>query len=129
MLNKFFLRAAVTAVALTCTAGSVSAEQYRIVLTDFAFFPEISYLLPGDEVTFENTSGAVRDIAAADGSWSVEALADGAEAMLVITEGMPNEFETFVPGGAEDPVDENGNLRVVGVMNFSGAPEPVEPQN
>lgn len=122
MLSKFFLRAAVTAAALTCTTGSASAEQFRILMMDYAFFPEISYVQPGDVVIFTNSSGQTRDVAAEDGSWAFEGMADGSEATLNIVPGMPNRFGSFVQGGAGDAVDENGNVQVSGVLNFSGQP-------
>ena len=38
MLSKFFLRAAVTAAALTCTTGSASAENFDIMIMEMSFF-------------------------------------------------------------------------------------------
>lgn len=122
MLNKFFMRAAVTAAALTCTTGSASAEEFRILMMDHAFFPEISYVQPGDVVIFANNTGESRDIIAEDGSWEILAVANGTEAQLTVEQGMQNRFVTAVPGAAGDQVDENGNVQIVGIMNFSGQP-------
>ncbi|WP_298858010.1 hypothetical protein [uncultured Sulfitobacter sp.] len=126
MLSKFFLRAAVTAAALTCTTGSASAEEYRILMMDYAFFPEINYVQPGDTVIFENASGEMRDVAAEDGSWIIAGMADGSETAMSIVAGMPNRFQSLVPGGEGDEVDENGNVAVVGILNFSGQPAGVQ---
>ncbi len=122
MLSKFFMRAAVTAAALTGTTGSASAEQYRILMMDYAFFPEISYVQPGDVVIFTNSTGETRNVAAADGSWAVADLVNGSEASLTIIDGMPNHFVSLVPGVAGDEVDEDGNVTVLGKMNFGGQP-------
>ena len=122
MLNKFFMRAAVTAAALTCTTGSASAEEFRILMMDHAFFPEISYVQPGDTVIFANDSGEARDIIAEDGSWEILAVANGTEVQLKVEQGMQNRFVTAVPGAEGDQVDENGNVQIVGIMNFSGQP-------
>ncbi len=122
MLSKIFMRAAIAAAALSGTASSASAEEYRILMMDYAFFPEISYLLPGDEVIFENISGSTRSVIASDASWVIDELSDGSTATLTIVENMPNDFLSLVPGEAGDEVDEDGNVQVVGRMNFSGAP-------
>jgi plastocyanin len=115
MLSTYILRAVVITAALTCTTGSASAEQYRVLVMEEAFFPEISYLLPGDEVIFVNMAGETRDLAATDGSWTVEGLADGSEASLMIASGMPNLFGALAPDG------DAANM-VMGTMNFSGPP-------
>lgn len=122
MLSKLFMRAAVTAAALTCTAGSASAEEYHILMMDYAFFPEISYVQPGDVIVFENISGSTRSIGADNASWMVLDIADGATGTLNITENMSNKYASAVPGGEGDEVDENGNVQVIGTLNFSGAP-------
>lgn len=126
MLSKIFMRAAIAAAALSGTAGSASAEEYRILMMDYAFFPEISYVLPGDVVIFENISGSTRSVIAGDASWIVADLEDGSTTSLTIAEDMPNEYISLVPGGSEDEVDEDGNVQVVGRMNFSGPPVVVE---
>jgi|GEM_PF-4839898 plastocyanin len=116
MLSKFILRAAVTAAALIWTTGSASAEQYRILMMEHAFFPDVSFVQPGDEVVFVNMSGETRDLAASDGSWVIAAMANGAEATLALTEGMPSDFTGLAPSG------DAANV-VTGVMNFSEPPE------
>lgn len=122
MLSKFMMRAAFAAAALSGTAGSASAEEYHILMMDYAFFPEINYVQPGDVVIFENMSGSTRDILGDNGSWFVTDIEDGSSAQLTIAEGMPNVFLSLVPGGSNDEVDENGNVSVIGRLNFSAAP-------
>ncbi|MEH6519796.1 cupredoxin domain-containing protein [Sulfitobacter sp.] len=126
MLSKIFMRAAIAAVALSGTAGSASAEEYHILMMDYAFFPEVSYVEPGDVIIFENISGSTRTVVAEDATWTVADLADGSTASLTILEDMPNAYLSMVPGGSEDEVDADGNVQVVGRMNFSGPPVAVE---
>lgn len=122
MLSKIFMRAAIAAAALSGTAGTASAEEYRILMMDYAFFPEISYVLPGDVIVFENVSGSTRSVIADDASWIVADLEDGSTTSLTIVENMRNEYISLVPGGSEDEVDADGNVQVVGRLNFSGPP-------
>lgn len=123
MLNKLFLRAAATAVTMTFAAGPASADNFQILMMDYAFFPEISYVKPGDTVTFVNMSGATREIEAEGGEWEVTALADGAEITFPIVEGMSNIYQTQVdaPADPEAGATEEDNL-VIGKLNFSDAP-------
>ena len=118
MLSKFILRAGATAVALTCAAGAASAENYRVLMLDYAFFPEISYVTPGDTITFVNVSGTTRTIEAQDTEWLIEDLADGAESTLAITQGMKNQYSTVAVG-------DEGTEVVIGKLNFSGAPNEI----
>jgi plastocyanin len=118
MLSKFMMRAAITAAALTCTTSSASAEQFEILMMENAFFPEVSYLRPGDEVIFINQSGRTLNVAAEDGSWEVATVSDGMQASLMIIEGMPNQFGALVPNG-------DAPSKVLGIMNFS-VQQPVD---
>ncbi len=40
-----------------CAAQSASAEPFDIQIEEGAFYPEITYLIPGDEVKFVNNNG------------------------------------------------------------------------
>lgn len=127
MLSKFILRAGATAVALICAAGSASAENYRILMLDYAFFPEISYVSAGDTITFVNNSGTTRTIEAQDSAWIIEDLADGGEATLPIVAGMKNEYSTIAPAGSGIAVEAGSESSsqdevVIGKLNFSGLP-------
>jgi len=112
MLNKNILRVAVAATALTFSASASFAEQYRIMMMGEAFFPEITYLNSGDEVIFMNLSGETRDITAEDESWTVTALADGAEASLTVIDSMSIRYTTATAEG-----------EVEGRMDFGGPTE------
>jgi len=98
MLNKILMRAAFTAAALTVTAGASSAENYRVLMMDYAFFPDISYVQDGDTLTFVNMSGITRTIASRDGSWTTPELIDGAEATITVEKGMFNSYQTRIDG-------------------------------
>lgn len=145
MLSKFFLRAAVTAAALTCTTGSASAENFDIMIMEMSFFPSVSYVQPGDTITFTNNSGVDRDIRSRNAQWFIPGLAVDASASIVVEEGWKNEFLSRIKGtgngsdtGAtgdsvsndylttdltDDPtlMDEAGTI--MGILNYSGTPD------
>lgn len=98
MLSKFFLRAAVTAAALTCSTGSASAENFDIMIAEFSFFPSISYVQPGDTITFINESGVERDIRSKNKQWSISDLADGASPTITVEEGWKNDYLSRIKG-------------------------------
>jgi plastocyanin len=122
MLNKFILRAAFSAVALAGTAAAASAEEYHVLIMDYAFFPEISYVVPGDVIVFENISGETRNILSDNDTWAILDIADSTTASLEITDDMPAQYFSMVQGGEGDVVDENGDVRVDGQMDFNGPP-------
>ena len=122
MLSKFILRAAITAAALTCTTGSVSAEQYRVIITDFAVFPEVSYVQPGDTIIFENNSGVTRYAGTINQEWETEDIVEGQELAVLIEEGTPNEFylrHTDTRGGEGADAQEIEEGAILGKLNFS----------
>lgn len=144
MLSKFFLRAAVTAAALTCTTGSASAENFDIMIMEFSFFPSVSYVQPGDTITFINNSGVARDIRSRNAQWFIPDLAADASTSILVEAGWKNEYLSRITGagsgndntGSTDfnadgaIVDLSNDDAVVaepgtimGVLNFSGAPD------
>ena len=144
MLSKIMMRAAVTAAALTFTAGATAAENYRVLMMDYAFFPDVSFVQDGDTITFVNLSGITRVIAARNGTWTTPELADGGEATISIVQGMHSTFQTKIDGvgGAGVTATENGSGddvtdttdgsevegqtaeegTIIGNLNFSAAP-------
>lgn len=146
MLNKFMLRAAATAVALTCAAGPASAENYEVLMMDYAFFPEISYVVAGDTITFTNMSGITRVIQSRNGSWATPEIPDGGQATLFVAQGMQNTYLTRVDGVGSNGINTSGGGgggsefgadfttgedlsgasgeegTIIGKLNFSGAP-------
>jgi plastocyanin len=108
MLSKYILRAAATAAALTCTTGSASAEEFQVMIMDQSFFPEASYVQPGDTVTFVNMSGASRVVQARNNIWATPVLENGAEATINIVQGMPSSFLSRIQGSGGNSNDGTG---------------------
>lgn len=144
MLNKFFMRAAVAAVALTCTTGSASAENYEILVLEFSFFSSVSYVQPGDSLTFVNNSGIDRDVRSRNANWFITDLADGASASIVVEDGWKNEYMSRIKGagnGSDNTTETDINLddasidytgddsveavpgTIMGILNYSGGPQ------
>ncbi|MEH6644700.1 hypothetical protein [Sulfitobacter sp.] len=135
MLNKILKGAAAAVAALTFTAGSSAAENYRVLMMGQAFFPDVSYVQDGDTLTFVNMSGISRTISADDGSWSTPELSDGAEATISVIRGMANIFqfqlEAVDPAAAtaddtttaeETTTEAPADDIIIGKMNFSTQP-------
>ena len=110
MLSKFFLRAAVTAAALTCSTGSASAEDFDILIAEFSFFPSISYVQPGDTITFINESGVERDIHSKNKQWSISDLADGASPTITVEEGWKNDYLSRIKGSGNGGNEQTGEI-------------------
>ena len=111
MLKKYILGVAVAATAFTFSAGASSAEEFRIMVMDEAFFPEVSYISADDVLIFVNMSGQTLDITAHDESWVIPDLSDGSEGSLIVTAGMANVYST---------TGINGDI--TGKLSFGSAP-------
>lgn len=128
MLSKFFLRAAVTAAALTCTTGSASAEEFRIMMMETAFFPDVSYVQPGDTVTFVNMSGTTRTIQALNNDWAIADMPDGAETAITVSQGWKSQYLSRLVGDGvptdlsnEQGLDQEEGT-IMGVLSLSQPP-------
>ncbi len=62
------------ALATTSFASAASAANLNIIFVDGGFFPEITYLQPGDTATFINEEDGPRTAEAIDQSWSTGSL-------------------------------------------------------
>ena len=68
-----------------CAAQSASAEQYDIQIEEGAFYPEITYLIPGDEVKFVNNNGGTVKVVSSDASWVSGEISEGQSYLLSVT--------------------------------------------
>jgi plastocyanin len=146
MLSKIILRAAATAIALTCTTGSASAETFNVMVLEQSFFPQTNYVQPGDTVIFTNNSGATRTVRSKNMDWSTPELVDGAQATITIGSDFESEFLSRMQGTGTPPAststdpngpfipteDLSGNADLetetgtfLGVFYLSGQPESV----
>lgn len=108
MLVKFILRAAATAAALTCASGPALAENYDVLIMDYAFFPEISYVKAGDTMTFINMSGITRSVETRDNSWATTEIIDGASVTVSVVAEMTNTFITRLDGVGGNGINDGG---------------------
>lgn len=68
-----------------CAAQSASAEQFDIQIEEGAFYPEITYLIPGDEVKFVNNNGGTVKVISSDASWDSGEISEGQSYLLSFT--------------------------------------------
>ncbi len=139
MLKNYRARAAALAALITCATGPVAAESYEVMIMEYGFFPEISYVQEGDQLTFINMSGVTRRIEGRDAVWVTPEMADGAQYVLNIEARMPNTFKSYVEGveaGAATAADDaaadtdaattetadDPDGTILGKLNYSAAP-------
>ncbi|MEP5151648.1 hypothetical protein [Planktotalea sp.] len=107
MFKKAFLALAVAASSIASTA---SADNFNIIFVDGGFFPEITYLFPGDTVTFINETEDTITAEATDESWSTGPLGLNQSYLL------PIASDTVLTYG--DP----NNISKTGLLSFDLAP-------
>lgn len=73
------------AVVASGFAASASADTHNVIFVDGGFYPEVTYLDPGDIVIFTNEAESALTAEADDQSWSTGLLAQNASYSLPIT--------------------------------------------
>ena len=109
------------------SAGAYAAE-HEVTILDGAFFPEITYVQPGDTVVIENASETPRTVFGDTFHFVTPSLNTGDQFVLTVTEDMPTNYfgtsateGTVGEGGAtaeqEADTDEEGNV-MHGMLSF-----------
>lgn len=73
------------AAAGTIAATSASAFDFTVVMEEGAFYPEITYVVPGDTVTFLNNTDAVEEATSGLETWKTGELNVNESYILEIT--------------------------------------------
>lgn len=89
MLRKTILLAA---AAGTLSAQAAMAEEHVVLILHDAFFPEITYLYPGDQIRFVNTTESEANIISKNESWNSGAIAPGGTYVLAAATGVQSTF-------------------------------------
>ena len=107
----------VMAAVATMSLGSAAvAEQHVILIMSDGYFPQTTYMSPGDTVEFINVSATNQSIISENSSWTLGPIApDGTETM-VIDDTVQKTFYNA------DLTNEDGVFTVEGSMSFSSAP-------
>lgn len=66
-------------------ATQAFGEEHVVIVTGFAYFPEVIHVEPGDSIRFVNKSGTDQIVAALDGTWVIGPMPNEAEATLAVT--------------------------------------------
>lgn len=113
------MKHAITGVATTLvlSTGSIAAaEEHVILVMSDGYFPQITYITPGDSVEFLNVSASNQTIVSKNGSWTLGPIAPDATESMVIDDTVQKTFYNA------DLTNEDGVYTVEGSMSFSSAP-------
>lgn len=131
-------KTAAAALALGLISGSAYATEHEVAIVAGAFYPEITYVQPGDTVVIYNADDEPRKVFGDAFHFVTPNLHTGEEYTLTVTEGMPNEYfgksfadddsgESFGEGvtDAEQIADsDEDGKKMRGVLSF--APPPLD---
>ena len=116
MRNSFQTRAvAIAALIIAGAAGTAVAETQEVMIFDEAFFPNVIYVEPGDEVKFLNLSEGSRKVEALDESWESALIAADSSWTYDVTE---DSFLSFQAFSSDDTTSEG----YVGALTFEAPP-------
>lgn len=113
MKRAFSIMATVAALSV---ASAAAAKEHTVLVLPDAYFPQITYLNPGDTVRFINMSGGEHNIIAKDSAWELGPIPDQGEATVNVS---PLKEKTFYD---KDAVNDSGEYIVQGEMSFDTAP-------
>ncbi len=117
MMRAIFLGTALsvlTSVLTVATAGT-NAEHTILVLPD-TYFPETTYLNPGDTVRFINVSGDEHTIVAANEEWTIGPLQIEEEYTMVVDSEIERTFHNA------NAINSDGTYAVTGDISFEESP-------
>ncbi len=97
-------------LALMTSATFAAAEEHVVLFLGDAFFPEVSYVDPGDTVRFVNASTQALNIVSEGSEWSVGPIAVETDASINITGNMTLKFFDADSAGDDGVLTVNGNL-------------------
>ncbi|MCM2562907.1 hypothetical protein M8756_12220 [Lutimaribacter sp. EGI FJ00015] len=127
---------AAAALALGLMTGGVHAAEHEVAIVAGAFFPETTYVQPGDTVVIYNTDDVPRLVFGDQYHFVTPTLNSGEEYTLTIVDAMPNQYygksittagegdnigESGIPAEDEADTDETGKT-MRGVFSFAPAP-------
>lgn len=102
--------------------GTVLSNDYEVLLVEGRFFPETTYLKPGDRIIFVNMTDSDASAAAADDSWSTGTLGVDGTYTLEITPEIHTTFNlASAASAATDATDAEGTPGI-GYISFDPAP-------
>ncbi|MEL6563623.1 MAG: hypothetical protein AAF822_14725 [Pseudomonadota bacterium] len=113
MKRAIFIGTAVSVLSLATTA--IAAEHDILILPD-TYFPETTYLEPGDTVKFINVSEDEHTIIAANEAWTIGPLAPNGEYLLSVDSEIERTFHNA------NAINSDGTYAVTGDISFDAAP-------
>lgn len=123
---------AAAALALGLSIASAQAAEHEVAIVAEGFFPEITYVQPGDTVTFVNTYNMPRQVYGDAFTFHSSTMDETESFSISIVAGMPNEYygrsgnsdlDTDGDPAAQADTDGDGSP-MRGVLSF--APPPLQ---
>lgn len=113
MTRAFILGTALSAFTL---ASAATAAEHNILVLPDTYFPETTYLSPGDTVRFINISGDEHTIVAANEAWTIGPLQIEEEYTMVVDSEIERTFHNA------NAINSDGTYAVTGDISFDASP-------
>lgn len=97
-------------------ATAATAAEHDILILPDTYFPETTYLDPGDTVKFINMSEDSHTIIAANESWTIGPLEPEGDYTLVVDSEIERTFHNA------NAINSDGSYAVTGDISFEAAP-------
>jgi plastocyanin len=113
------MKHAISGLALAASvsiATAAAATEHNVLILPDAYFPQVTYIEPGDTVKFTNVSGSNQSIVAKNNNWVLGPIAPDGQMTIVMDTGVQTTFYNA------DATDSDGEYVVEGRLSFSAAP-------
>lgn len=105
-----------TVLAVLSFATAANAAEHQILVLPDTYFPETTYLAPGDTVKFINVSGDQHTIIAANEAWTIGPLQVDEEYTMVVGSEIERTFHNA------NAINSDGSYAVTGDISFDASP-------
>ncbi|WP_415921623.1 hypothetical protein [Tateyamaria sp. SN6-1] len=105
-----------TAMAVISLATAANAAEHQILILPDTYFPETTYLDPGDTIRFINVSGDEHTIIAANEAWTIGPLNAEEEFTMVVDSEIERTFHNA------NAINSDGSYAVTGDISFDPSP-------
>lgn len=113
MLRKMTCLAALAGIFISTPAH---ADEHTVLVLAEAYFPQTSYVVPGDTLVFSNQSDETITVTSVDGAWTTGELGINQSATITVVADMTKDFIH------EGKTDDNGDPIAQGIIKFGTAP-------
>lgn len=118
-IQKLAIAATFSAILAPAAFADEMGNEHTVMILGATFFPQVTYVVPGDVLKFVNATETEQSIVAQDAIWSVGPIPAQGEQQIVVSSDMVTNFNIVVASvEGEEPIE----APAAGSISFNAAP-------